>query len=1008
VGGVVTVREGYNPRQAIVNVKQQIAELSRALPARAVVDWQQTSPAQVAHFAHQQGLPELDSHNQPQWQNWLRSHPQHAPPWLTLSQVTVVPFYDRTLLIDETLGTLNHALVQQLLVTLVVILVMLGHLGAALSVGLMLPAAVLLTFIAMKVFGVEANIVALAGIAIAIGSIVDMGIIVSENVLRQLRENPDAKLMEVIYRGTTEVSSALFTAIATTVISFLPVFAMSGAEGKLFTPLAYTKTFVLLASVALALTLVPMLLHWLLRPTLRTASSGWRWAGLAMGALLLAWAGGWGWLAVAALLPAALALWQLYFQHLPASDRLRQRLPPTAVKWLARWPLLVCVIVLVFILAATWEPLGPAAGTVKNTLFIGLIFTGVLGVFALFLRVYARVLLWCLDHKALFLSLPVLLVALGLTIWLGFDRVFSPLPFSADKIGLNGQWLRNSAPWQSAEKAFPGLGREFMPALDEGSFLWMPSTMPHASISEVQALMRTQNKAIAAIAEVSQVVGKAGRADTALDPAPLSMLETIIHYHSEYITDANGKRLRFAYDSHQGEFERDSAGELIIDSRGRPYRQWREHIQRPEDIWQEIVAAASMPGSTSAPRLQPIETRLLMLQTGMRAAMGLKLTAPDLGTLEQARELLQRALTEAPGVAASTLNAERLVGKPWLEIHIDRERIARYGLSVNQVQNTIAAAIGGVEVGRTLEGRERYSISVRYPRELRQTPEQMQQVRVSTPNGAQIPLGQLADIRMVQGPEMIRTENTFLTSYITFGGEPGWAEVGVVEAVSDYLNSQLNSGELHLPAGVSYSFAGNFENQQRAAATLMLVIPLALVLIFMLLYLQFRAVSTALIVFSGVAVAWAGGFILLYLYGQSWFGNFSLLGVNMRELFQLQPVNLSIAVWVGFLALFGIAVDDGVVMGTYLKQHFAHSSGGNRRDIRQKTLQAAQRRVRPCLMTSATTILALLPVLTATGRGADLMIPMAIPTVGGLSFVLLSMFVVPVLYAWVEERKYTS
>ncbi|HEV8078070.1 MAG TPA: efflux RND transporter permease subunit, partial [Marinobacter sp.] len=464
----------------------------------------------------------------------------------------------------------------------------------------------------------------------------------------------------------------------------------------------------------------------------------------------------------------------------------------------------------------------------------------------------------------------------------------------------------------------------------------------------------------------------------------------------------------FAYDSHQGEFERDSAGELIIDSRGRPYRQWREHIQRPEDIWQEIVAAASMPGSTSAPRLQPIETRLLMLQTGMRAAMGLKLTAPDLGTLEQARELLQRALTEAPGVAASTLNAERLVGKPWLEIHIDRERIARYGLSVNQVQNTIAAAIGGVEVGRTLEGRERYSISVRYPRELRQTPEQMQQVRVSTPNGAQIPLGQLADIRMVQGPEMIRTENTFLTSYITFGGEPGWAEVGVVEAVSDYLNSQLNSGELHLPAGVSYSFAGNFENQQRAAATLMLVIPLALVLIFMLLYLQFRAVSTALIVFSGVAVAWAGGFILLYLYGQSWFGNFSLLGVNMRELFQLQPVNLSIAVWVGFLALFGIAVDDGVVMGTYLKQHFAHSSGGNRRDIRQKTLQAAQRRVRPCLMTSATTILALLPVLTATGRGADLMIPMAIPTVGGLSFVLLSMFVVPVLYAWVEERKYTS
>src|SRR5690606_6876550 len=203
----------------------------------------------------------------------------------------------------------------------------------------------------------------------------------------------------------------------------------------------------------------------------------------------------------------------------------------------------------------------------------------------------------------------------------------------------------------------------------------------------------------------------------------------------------------------------------------------------------------------------------------------------------------------------------------------------------------------------------------------------------------------------------------------------------------------------------SYSFAGNYQHQQRAATTLTLVVPLALVLIFLLLYLQFRTVSTALIVFSGVAVAWAGGFVMLYLYGQSWFGNFSLLGVNMRELFQLQPVNLSIAVWVGFLALFGIAVDDGVVMGTYLKQRFATSPGGSQQDIRQKTLEAAQRRVRPCLMTSATTILALLPVLTATGRGADLMIPMAIPTLGGLCFVLLSMFVVPVLYAWVEERK---
>src|SRR5690606_18950158 len=243
---------------------------------------------------------------------------------------------------------------------------------------------------------------------------------------------------------------------------------------------------------------------------------------------------------------------------------------------------------------------------------------------------------------------------------------------------------------------------------------------------------------------------------------------------------------------------------------------------------------------------------------------------PDLDTLERAREQLQSALAHAPGVTASTLNSERLAGKPWLEIHIDRARIARYGLSIDQVQNTLAAAIGGMEVGRTLEGRERYSIRVRYPRELRQNPEQMQQVRVTTPAGAHIPLEQLADIRTVQGPDMIRTENTFLTTYITFGGEPGWAEVDIIDAVDRYLDTQLSTGELQLPAGVSYSFAGNYQHQQRAAATLTLVVPLALVLIFLLLYLQFRAVSTALIVFSGVAVAWAGGFVMLYLYGQSW------------------------------------------------------------------------------------------------------------------------------------------
>jgi copper/silver efflux system protein len=271
--------------------------------------------------------------------------------------------------------------------------------------------------------------------------------------------------------------------------------------------------------------------------------------------------------------------------------------------------------------------------------------------------------------------------------------------------------------------------------------------------------------------------------------------------------------------------------------------------------------------------------------------------------------------------------------------------------------------------------------------------------------GASVPLGEVADIHYVQGPEMIRSENTFPVAYVTFGGAPGMAEVEVVESAQRYLNDLRQAGELMVPAGVTYTFAGSYQNQLHAAATLRVVLPIALALIFLILFFQFKSVPRTLIVFSGIAVAWAGGFVMLWLYGQGWFGDFSLFGTNMRELFQLHAVNLSVAVWVGFLALFGIAVDDGVVMTTYLQQSFDANPTESVDGIREATVVAGLRRVKPLLMTSATTILALLPVLTATGRGADLMIPMAIPTVGGMSFVLLTMFTVPVLFCWLEEAR---
>jgi Cu(I)/Ag(I) efflux system membrane protein CusA/SilA len=374
-----------------------------------------------------------------------------------------------------------------------------------------------------------------------------------------------------------------------------------------------------------------------------------------------------------------------------------------------------------------------------------------------------------------------------------------------------------------------------------------------------------------------------------------------------------------------------------------------------------------------------------------------------LGTIERVAVQLEGLLKEVPGVLAETVIADRMVGKPYLEIEIDRESIARYGLDLNTVQEVIQVAVGGMTLTRTIEGRERYPVRVRYPRELRDTIESLDQIIVPAPDGTQIPLTQLAEIRYTRGPQMIKSEDTFLTGYVTFDKQPGQAEVDVVERARDYLESMRRAGRFDLPAGVSFSFSGNFENQVRATQRLMVVVPVALFAIFLILYLQFRSTITSMLVFSGVFVAWSGGFLLLWLYGQDWFLDFSVLGVHLRDLFHVHPINLSVAIWVGFLALFGIATDDGVIMATYLNQRFDADQPASAAAIRMATVEAGMRRVRPCLMTSATTILALLPVLSSTGRGSDIMIPMAIPTVGGMVVVLLSMFVVPVLYCAVRE-----
>lgn len=1018
VGGVVVVREGFNPLEALENVHEKIQELRPGLPSKAMILWEKTDLPTVRAFAGAHTLevpPVSGAPDQDAWRAWLRQNDRPEwPDWLTLSTLSIEPFYDRTILINETLGTLNDALVQQILVTIIVVIVMVLHLRAAIVISALLPLSVLTAFIFMKHFGVDANVVALAGIAIAIGTIVDMGIIVTENALKHLDQNPSedpSRLRTLIYRSCSEVSGAILTAISTTIISFLPVFTMTGAEGKLFVPLAYTKTFVLVASIFISLTVLPTAIHLLIaggRDRAAVRRTLWFWlggAGLVLSIISLSL----GWFVV---LPFALGLCVLVVVRLSFPVWIGW-VPAGLVdygksagekRWIRFVPIVFSAVLICMILSGIWEPLGPEQGSALNFIFVLILLGGLLGAFLLFALVYERILTWALAHKAVYLIIPACVVLFGAVSWLGFERVFRFAPATVSTLGGKEEWLTHSRPWVWATHEFTGLGREFMPPLDEGAFLWMPTTMPHASFGEALEVLKYQDQAIAGVPEVDVIVGKIGRAETALDPAPVSMIESVILYKPEYITDEAGRRVNFRYNREEGEFVRDESGTLIPDRSGRPYRQWRDHIHSPGDIWEEIASAAHLPGTTSAPRLQPIETRLVMLQTGMRSPMGLKLRGPDLPTLDRMAVRMEGLLREVPQISSSTVNADRVVGKPYLEIHIDRDAIARHGLNIADVQAVISTAIGGQVVGMTVEGRERYPIRVRYPREERNTIEDMESVLVDTPYGARLPLREIAEVRYARGPQMIKSEDTFLTAYVTFGGQPGTAEVDVVEAARDYLLAKIDSGELDIPAGVSWRFAGSYESQIRAAKTLAVVLPLSLALIFLILYLQFKAVGTTCIIFSSILVAWGGGFTMLYWYGQPWFLDFSLFGTNMRDLFQLHPINLSVAVWVGFLALFGIAVDDGVVMATYLKQSFAKNPTRSRSEVRAATTKAALRRLRPCLMTSATTILALLPVLTSQGRGADIMIPMALPSVGGMFFVLLSLITVPVLYCWVEER----
>lgn len=910
VGGVVVARNGSNPMQVINNVKDKIKDMASGMPEKVLPDG-------------------------------------------TRSKVTVVPFYDRTRLIKETIGTLESSLTHEVLICIIVVLILVLNLRASIVIATMLPLAVLATFIIMKLSGVEANIVALSGIAIAIGVMVDVGVVFMENVVRHVQaECRDPQTGEVVWpRGealektilssVSEVSSAVMTGMATTIISFLPVFAMQAQEGKMFHPLAFTKTFALLSSLVLGLVILPTLAYWIF--SLR--------------------------------LPQKWALKMFKKGHTAQTIKVG--------RWNIRLNYILLGIIVLFatyILTGHWMPLTPKNGMLLNMVFVLAIIAVVLTLLWLMVVYYERILRWCLNNRWKFMMIPLATLACGGWVWYH-------------------------------------TGSEFMPTLDEGTFMLMPTSMPHSGIEQNLRLCRQLDLRVSQIPEVESVVGKWGRVESALDPAPIQMYETTVNYRPEYMLDDDGQRARFktdgkgrfvlkggaTYDPAKG-FRVVTRDSLIPSSRGEYLRQWRDEIKTEDDIWAEIEKASNLPGLTGSPKLQPIATRQVMLSTGMKAAMGLKVYGPDLPSIEKAGLQMEKALKEVPQINMQSVYYDRAEGAPYIEITPDREKLGRYGIQLGDVQSVIETAIGGMSEGTTVEGRERFPIRVRYARELRDNPDALYGILVPAADGTQLPLGQLADIKFVPGAGMISSENTFLLGYVTFDkARSADAEVDVVNAAKKHIDDLVAQGKISLPKGVSYKLAGSYEQQVHAAKRLSIVIPIALLLILLILYFQFKSVTASLIHFSGVFVAFAGGFILMWLYGQPWFMDFSIAGINMRTLFGMGQINLSVAVWVGFIALFGVSTDDGVLMGTYIHQTFQRRHPATRDGIKEAVVEAGKKRVRAACMTTATTLIALLPVLSSTGKGSDIMVPMSIPTFGGMLIQTMTMFVVPVLQCWWRE-----
>ena len=746
VGGVIVMRFGENALTTINGAKAKLKELSRSLP----------------------------------------------------EGVEIIETYDRSALINRAVDTLNMKLLEEFVVVALVCALFLFHLRSALVILLSLPVGILIAFIVMERFGINANIMSLGGIAIAIGAMVDAAIVMIENVHKHMEhtEVTDENRWQVVRDAAIEVGPPLFFSLLIITLSFLPVFTLEAQEGRMFAPLAFTKTFAMAGAAILSITLVPVLMGYFIRG-------------------------------------------HIIPEHKNPINR---------------------------ILVAAYKP------------FINMV----------------------LRAPKAVLAVTLLVVAVG----------FWPLT---------------------------QLGSEFMPDLDEGDLLYMPSTFPAVSVGKAQELLQQTNKLIKTVPEVKRVFGKVGRAETATDPAPLTMIETTI---------------------------------LL-----KPREEWREGMTM-DKLKMELNQLIQFPGLTNA-WVMPIKNRIDMLATGIKTPVGIKVAGPDLTVIEDIGKDIEKVLNDVPGTVS--VYAERVAGGRYVTVDIKRRAAARFALNISDIQEVVKTALGGMRVAMTVEGLERYPINVRYPRDVRDSLEKLRNLPVVTPAGARIPLAEVADIRIDNGPGMIKTENARLN---------GWIYIDIEgRDLGSYVQDaqQTVAEKVKLPPGYSISWSGQYEFMVRAVERLTTVVPVTLVIIILLLYMNFRNLTEVLIILGTLPLALVGGFWLLYLL----------------------DYNMSVAVGVGFIALAGVAVEIGVIMLVYLNQAFeVHRSEAARtgieltvEEVRSAVIDGALLRVRPIMMTVATIIVGLLPIMLGSGTGSEVMRRIAAPMVGGMvSATMLTLVVIPAVF----------